>query len=223
MGSQSGGAIDFDDAEDDSDSILPGGIYVSEAERLAALAVGPVTRKDGKPIGADKGKRVRVLTDSQRGFLEGIIGGKPQRQAYRDAYPNDNSSDGAVSAAAYRLTQHPLIKRALTENWEHQAENLVDDSQATKRWVTRQLLHCATELKQEGSKLKALEMLGRISGAFTQTEVVAVAQVSAAQLKRELAGHLTLLDSVRLPVRVNKSKAIDAVTDVVMVQAAGMA
>ena len=62
-------------------------------------------------------------------------------------------------------------------------------------------------------------MLGRISGAFTQTEVVAVAQVSAAQLKRELAGHLTLLDSVRLPVRANKGKAVDAV----MVQAAGRA
>ena len=208
---QSGGAIDFDDEEDDSDSILPGGNYVSEAERLASSAQGPKTRSDGKPIGADKGKRVRVLTESQKGFLDGIIGGKPQRQAYRDAYPNDNSSDGAVSAAAYRLTQHPLIKRALLEQWEHQAENLVDDAQATKRWVTRQLLHCATELKQEGSKLKALEMLGRISGAFTQVEAVAVAQVSAAQLKRELAGHLTLLDSVRLPVRVNKGKAQDAV------------
>ena len=71
---QSGGAIDFDDEGDDSDSILPGGIYGSEAERLASLAVGPVTRKDGKPIGADKGKRVRVLTESQKGFLEGIIG-----------------------------------------------------------------------------------------------------------------------------------------------------
>ena len=50
--------------------------------------------------------------------------------------------------------------------------------------------------KQEGSKLKAAELLGRSAGMFQVQVATPVAPVTAMQLKRELASHLTLLENV---------------------------
>jgi hypothetical protein len=55
---------------------------------------------------------------------------------------------------------------------------------------------------QEGTKLKALELLGKAAGLFTPTEVQDKAVITADQLKRELAGHMKLLEQ-------NKSNVMD--------------
>ena len=60
--------------------------------------------------------------------------------------------------------------------------------------------------KQEGSQLKALEMLGKATGLFTQGETKADEVISSEQLKRELAGHLRLVRQRSSAVQV-----IDAV------------
>jgi hypothetical protein len=49
-------------------------------------------------------------------------------------------------------------------------------------------------MKSEGSKLKALELIGRAVGMFTDKVETKVEEVSTDQLKRELEGHLALLD-----------------------------
>ena len=54
--------------------------------------------------------------------------------------------------------------------------------------------------KQEGTKLKALELLGKAAGLFTPTEVQDKAVITAEQLKKELAGHLRLLDQAKSSV-----------------------
>jgi hypothetical protein len=63
--------------------------------------------------------------------------------------------------------------------------------------------------KQEGSQLKALELLGKASGLFTHTDSKAEVTISSDQLKRELAGHLRLVRQ-----RPSAVQTIDAVTDV---------
>jgi transcriptional antiterminator len=63
----------------------------------------------------------------------------------------------------------------------------------TKRYVLKQLLELSKRAKQEGSQLKALELLGKASGLFTHTDSKAEITISSDQLKRELAGHLRLV------------------------------
>ena len=163
---------------------------LSVAERLALQADAPRRRVDGGVVTSD---RYRPLTASQTAFVLGVVSGKTLKSAYRDAYPNDNSTDQGISANANRLFKHPKVQDMLQDAWGEIAENLVEDMTATKRYVMKQLLEQSKTAKQEGSKIKCLELLGKASGLFTQAEVKDERAVSADQLKGELAKYLRTL------------------------------
>jgi hypothetical protein len=163
---------------------------LSVAERLALQADAPRRRVDGGVVTSD---RYRPLTASQTAFVYGVVQGKTLKQAYKDAYPNDNSTDQGISANANRLFKHPKVQDMLQDAWGEIAENLVEDMTATKRYVMKQLLEQSKTAKQEGSKIKCLELLGKASGLFTQAEVKDERTVSADQLKGELAKYLRTL------------------------------
>jgi len=181
------GGIDIDCVDDDAES---------EAERLAEGAAPPRRRADGHVMGS-AASRLKPMPAAQLRFAEGVIAGQSLRSAYRQAYPNDKTSDGAVSANAWRLSKRPKVAAMLEAAWGQTAEVLAVDLAATRLWVMRQLVAVAKDANQEGSKLKALELLGKASGAFTQAATIAPETVTADQLKRELSGHLRLLDNVK--------------------------
>ena len=170
---------------------------LSEAERLAAHATPPPLRVDGKPKGADAYARPKPLTAPQMEFTKGMIIGKTMRQAYRDAYPNAKGNDQVITSSAYRLSKDERIQKALQEAWGETVEVLAEDTAATKRYVLKELLALTKGGKQEGSRLKALELMGRAAGMFQPQAAEAVEKVSAEQLRKELSGHLKLLDNVK--------------------------
>jgi hypothetical protein len=179
---------------------------LSEAERLAHMAEAPKRRVDGNVITSE---RMRSLTAQQHAFVMGVIQGKTLRQSYRDAYPSDTSTDHVISTNANKLFKHPKVQEMLKDAWETITENLVDDVNGTKRYVLKQLLELSKQAKQEGSQLKALELLGKATGLFVHTESKAEVTISSEQLKRELAGHLRLVRQ-----RPSAVQTIDAVSDV---------
>ena len=180
---------------------------LSEAERLAAHADAPKMRMDGKPVGSE---RERPLTAKQYQFARGLIEGKTQEQAYRDAYPDAKAKPQVIKTTAWRLSQDRRIQRMLNEHWGETVEALSDDSAATKRFVLKSLLHYAKTAKQEGSRLKALELMGKTVGMFSKVEEKTEdVSLSADQLKRELAGHLRLLNNVR---PLSRAQVLDAPT-----------
>jgi hypothetical protein len=170
---------------------------LSEAERLAAHASPPPKRADGKPKGADAYTKPRPLSISQMEFAKGMIQGKTMRQAYRDAYPNAKGNDQVITSSAYRLSRDPRIQSTLQEAWGETVEVLAEDTAATKRYVMKELLALTKGGKQEGSRLKALELMGRAAGMFQPQVAEATEKVSAEQLRKELSGHLKLLDNVK--------------------------
>lgn len=167
---------------------------LSEAEQLAAHAEAPRRRVDGSLVTSDK---YRNLTAQQHAFVMGVVQGKTLRQAYKDAYPNDTSTDSAISTSANKLFKHPRVQVMLEDAWGQITENLVDDVSATKRYVMKQLLEHSKQAKQEGSKLKALELLGKASGLFVQQTATDEVTLTAEQLKAELSGHLRLVKQRR--------------------------
>jgi hypothetical protein len=179
---------------------------LSEAERLAAHASPPPLRVDGKPKGADAYSRPKPLTTPQMEFTKGMIIGKTMRQAYRDAYPNAKGNDQVITSSAYRLSKDERIQKALQEAWGETVEVLAEDVSATKRYVLKELLALSKGGKQEGSRLKALELMGRAAGMFQPQVAETTEKVSAEQLRKELSGHLKLLDNVK-PISSAKIKA----------------
>lgn len=172
---------------------------LSEAERLAHAAGKPKRRVDGHLIGSDH-RRGKGLTVNQQRFVQGVIRGHSLRNAYREAFQNDTGSDASISASANKLMKDPRVVAALNEAWGETVEHLIDDVVASKRFVLKGLLHLVKTGKQEGSQLKALELMGKACGLFTPVEVQDKAPVTADQLKRELAGHLKLLKRERSSV-----------------------
>lgn len=180
----------LDDVEDFEN---PGDLSV--AEQLALKADAPPIRGDGKPVGFKD--RARPLNASQLAFATGIIQGKSLKQAYRDAYPNAKGKDTSIASASFKLSRDPRVQRLVQDAWEQTVEVLVDDAIATKRYVLGQLVTHSKSAKQEGTKLKALELLGKSTGLFSERAVKEDETVSVEQLKRELSGHLKLLDNVK--------------------------
>ena len=160
----------------------------------------------------------RPLTSSQMEFAKGLIEGKTQYQAYKDAYPSANGTERTIKASAWKLAQDQRIQKMLQEHWGETVEAMTDDAVAVKRYVIKSLLEMSKEAKQEGSKLKALELMGKSVGMFKQAQQEEDEGVSAEQLKRELAHHLKLVGNVR---RISKAQVIDATpVDVTITQGA---
>jgi hypothetical protein len=186
---------------------------LSEAEQLAHSAERPKRRKDGEHRGSEV-KRPKPLSPRQVLFTQGVIQGKSLRQAYRDAYGNDTGSDASISASANKLMKDPRIKHVLEEAWEETAEHLSEDLAASKRYVLKGLLALSKKAKQEGTRLKALELMGKAAGLFTPTDVQDKAVVTADQLKRELAGHIKLLEQGKANVLDVDAKRLNTVMPV---------
>lgn len=168
------------------------GIEAGEAEQLAALADQPRVRQDGQVIGIGT-KPKPPLSEQAIRFCQARIEGKSLRQAYREAYPNNRSTDASVSAAAHRLSKDPRVQKMIADGWGETTEALADDIQATKRYVMRSLVALSKAGKQEGSRLKALELLGRQAGMWTAQPQTPEQPITAEQLRRELNAHLKLV------------------------------
>ena len=184
----------LDADQDDNDEGLG---EMSEAERLAAHADAPTVRVDGRPVGSPRGERPRPMTTSQIAFGQGLIQGKTYRQAYKDAYPNAQGSDSSITTSAYKLSRDPRIMAMVQDALDETVEHLAEDVAGTKRYVLKQLIAHSKGAKQEGTKLKALELLGKSVGLFIDKAEVKTETVTAEQLKRELGQHLKLLPSVK--------------------------
>lgn len=190
------------DGDGNKNNPTPG---LSEAERLARDAVPPKRRVDGELQGTP---RQKPMTSSMMEFAKALIEGKTQLEAYRQAYPNGNATERTLKTAAWKLAQDPRVQKMLQEHWGQTVEALTDDAVAVKRYVIKSLLELSKEAKQEGSKLKALELMGKTVGMFKQAPQEDEESLTAEQLKLELAKHLKLVGNVR---RISKAQIIDAV------------
>lgn len=176
---------------------------LSEAERLARDAVAPKRRKDGEIQGTPKQK---PMTSSMMEFAKGLIEGKTQLEAYKEAYPNAKANDRVLKTNAWKLAQDVRIQKMMQEHWGQTVEALTEDAVAVKRYVIKNLLELSKEAKQEGSKLKALELMGKTVGMFKPAQAEEDDTLTAEQLKQELAKHLKLVGNVK---RISKAQIID--------------
>ncbi len=176
---------------------------LSEAERLARDAVAPKRRVDGELQGTP---RLKPMTSAMMEFAKGLIEGKTQLEAYKEAYPNAKANDRVLKTNAWKLAQDIRVQKMLQEHWGQTVEALTDDAVAVKRYVIKSLLDLSKDAKQEGSKLKALELMGKSVGMFKPAQAEEEESLTAEQLKQELAKHLKLVGNVK---RITKAQIID--------------
>ena len=182
-------AIDVDDASTNAEE-------KSEAMQMAVAKIREKRTKTGKVYGVKTEEKSKRLTPQQHVFVQGILNGKTQIQAYRDAYNVRTENDSTIAVSANRLMKNPKISALLGSFEESLKEKIIEDAIRTRRFVMERLHDRVTNAKTESVELKALELMGKAVGMFTDRVEQTVEQINPEKLKEELKAHLTLLETV---------------------------
>jgi phage terminase small subunit len=106
-----------------------------------------------------------MLTPNQEKFVQGIIEGKSQIDAYREAYPKQKSADKTCYENASRLMNNSKIKARVKELRDQIAKPSIMTAQERMEWLSR-LISNAEEGTNE--KLKAIDIMNKMQGEYVQ-------------------------------------------------------
>jgi hypothetical protein len=188
-------AIKIDEDISSTNTPEPGN---SEAMRIAVAKIQEKKTKSGKVYGVkDKeGNPHKRLTASMQLFVNHLLNGDTKLMAYRKAYNVRTENDASVLGNANKLMRDERIIALLGSLSEVVQEKVIADAVATRRHVMEQLFKHAGTAKTESAQLKALELMGRAVGMFTDKVETKVEEINTERLKEELKSHLTLLENV---------------------------
>ena len=138
-----------------------------------------------------------MLTIKQQRFAAAIVDGTTQAEAYRQAYDASGMKDGTVWSEAARLMRRPQVT-ARVEELRAEAEmvrrNLVV---SREEFILHRLEHEATTAKNDGARVRALEVLGRAAGLFTEKIQIEKVERSAEAIERDIRQRLQRLGLVK--------------------------
>ena len=146
--------------------------------------------------GVTTARQAGALSAQQIMFVQGVLKGKLQRQAYREAYPNDRSTDRNIAVTANRLLHSPKIQTFIQGVTDTADKKILEDKAQTRRFVFRELFALSKQAKQERHQIKALELLGNSCGVFEPKVMDTVDNQSNATLKHALTERMRLINEM---------------------------
>ena len=112
-----------------------------------------------------------MLTPKQEKFVQGIIEGMSQADAYRSAYSTKNMSDKTIWENASRLMADSKVNARVKELREQLTNELIMSAQKRLEWLTG-----VVQNKEESTsdKLKAIDLMNKMQGEYVQKVEAAV-------------------------------------------------
>jgi hypothetical protein len=167
--------------------------FTSEQMRaMVGRTIDTVRQTDSKPKGTPKEKG--RLTAKQRLFVSYIVQGMSHRDAYKQAYKPNTDNEATIAGNAHRTASDPKVRALLDKSLSRTENALLQDELALRRHVMSELLEHSKTMKGESQKLRALELMGKAVGMFTDRVEQTVEQINPETLKDELSKHLALLE-----------------------------
>lgn len=105
-----------------------------------------------------------MLTTNQENFVQNIISGMNQTDAYRSAYPNQRMSDKTIHEAASRLMANSNVVARLSELRKELAKPSIMSAQKRLEWLT-DIINGKNDIN---AKLKAVDIMNKMQGEYTQ-------------------------------------------------------
>lgn len=124
-----------------------------------------------------------MLTAKQEAFVQNIIQGMSQADAYRSAYDASRMTDKTVHEKASLLAGQDKVKARLSELRDKLANENIMSAQKRMEWLTG-LIHNAEASNTD--KLKALDILNKMDGEYVQK--------IAAEVQTETTINIELVD-----------------------------
>ena len=172
--------------------------------RSAVAQVEVKKKKNGLPRGVHReetsnpqGKDKR-MTAKMHAFASNIVQGMSPSDAYRRAYDCSNMSEVSIVSDANRLLKDARITQLLESFWVTLKENVIADAVSTRRHIMAELYeHAERKTDRTSDRLKALELMGRAVGMFTDKVETKTEEINVDTLKKELESSLSLLQSAK--------------------------
>lgn len=121
-----------------------------------------------------------ALTAKQEKFIQGIITGMSQREAYKAAYDVKSMSDNAIDREACLLLKNPKVAQRHKELVDEIAKPAIMTAQERLEYLTRlvkeeekeKVLTLGGEFKEVpadfNAKLKAIDLMNKMQGEYVQ-------------------------------------------------------
>ena len=106
-----------------------------------------------------------MLTPKQEKFVQGIIEGMSQADAYRSAYSTKNMADKTVWENASRLMADSKVKARVTELRDQIASDSIMSAQKRLEWLTKVIQN---DEESTGDKLRAIDLMNKRQGEYVQ-------------------------------------------------------
>lgn len=106
-----------------------------------------------------------MLTPKQEKFVQSLIQGMSQADAYRSAYATKNMSDKTIHEAASRLVADSKVSARLSELREQMTKETIMSAQKRLEWLTEVIADKDISI---GDKLKAADIMNKMQGEYTQ-------------------------------------------------------
>lgn len=106
-----------------------------------------------------------MLTPKQEAFVQNIIQGMSQADAYRSAYSCKNMSDNAIYREASLLVGNPNVAQRLKELRDQLATPSIMSAQERLEWLTQLIKN---ENESTTDKLRAADIMNKMQGEYVQ-------------------------------------------------------
>jgi phage terminase small subunit len=106
-----------------------------------------------------------MLTAKQEKFVQGIIEGKSQADAYRSAYDTKRMSDNAIYREASLLMSNPKLTQRFAELSAKAEKSKVMSAQERLEWLSERIVDKEVDIN---AKLKAIDIMNKMQGEYVQ-------------------------------------------------------
>ena len=123
-----------------------------------------------------------MLTPKQEKFVQSLIQGMSQADAYRSAYATKNMSDKTIHEAASRLVADSKVSARLAELRQQTTKETIMSAQKRLEWLTGLIEDKDVSI---GDKLRAADIMNKMQGEYIQKVEAEV--VNAVNINIELS------------------------------------
>lgn len=188
-----------------SDASIKGSGIDHEVMRSSIDRIEVKKTKTGKVYGMKveetSNQTNKRLTARMIHFVNLLVSGNDHIEAYSKAYDCSGSTRATIIGNANRLMKDSRITMQLASVLEATKQNVIESDASARRYVMQQLFDKVNDSDaSESGKLRALELIGKAVGMFTDRVETTVEQVDTDSLKKELESHLHLLENAKKKV-----------------------
>ena len=106
-----------------------------------------------------------MLTPKQEAFVQNIIKGMSQADAYRSAYSANRMSDNAIYREASLLMSNPKVAQRLSKISAKADKPTIMSAQKRLEWLTERIEDEEIDIN---AKLKAIDIMNKMQGEYVQ-------------------------------------------------------